>query len=1327
MPIDWTKLNTIFKKANKRYPNVPSIDGKTESHTQALLQIKEALDIAQRRSGDIRDSFVRVGELEELGLFDNIYQGRNLGNGKRVYKRTDESTQLKYHEFRTLVAGTNITLTQTDNTIEISSGNGSSGNTEVTYVGDIAHRCGDSSTSFTPNENPDVAEGDLCVWVVVFGERSNLSDMDPPGTTFINFPAGWSVLQPPMYINDSSAYSDASSRMGIFYRWLSAADINTLFTCTETATNRCNTVCSFALFFRDVDPTVPFGSFSQFNVTNTSLPMVFMPLPVFSTGQKVVNVFQHASSGVSILQNSNFPMSTNESKESEYKIGPLTVFGGGSIYFHGSVIPANIADDENLIEGETISDSIVLDFGNKWSAYFVDKTARTPGTYKTRLTAQTVSTEHYVEYEIDNLLEGFWYSAYALIQIDYGQNEGAWLSIIDPNGKERSLCCAMQGNYFISERAYLDPYNDRNTNWRGHYYGSSADGVSSEGGGWWWIQFKAMVAGTHKLRIYLQNSNGLYTVAGRTFNTSGVGIDIGHVGFRSGRYAPKFTYTPNGVVSAGQSRLTNQIGWMDDVDINRKGVAFVVNPRWDGGFPYSTMFENTDCVGQSGVVVSAIDGHITIHKPSGDGFGDDDSSTSGFRTERAVFPTMEGGAAGKYYAEVHFGDTGVDAIGGINSAAVGVQYMASDCGNGTASNQAGGLIEWYQTSIYDLARNILSAAGRINDNDIIGVAVDYDAGTATLYRNGVLAATTSMPTTGAYPTKNVPYTLFVATGFGGTAVVRLRPPFAYTPPSGHVEWDWYGNVDASPYLPGTTPTGGGARIIYVDESGVEKQRTLLGSGGIVVTQYQEYITIGDTPYTCSNRGNGHIVFAAKVGYDFQFKSLVAGVGIALSSTDNEVTIHSTAARYLTDLLDVDEPYPINGHYLKYTGSQWEGALPTLQELTDTNINVGTLSAGQVLTWSGTKWANAAPTGGGGGGGGGGPVYLNDILDVYCPYPNPGDVLTWTGYDWQCSPGTLDGLADVNAPSPDTGLPLVYNGTEWRSGNVTKVETFTVSGSPHTWNKDPKAKAVEVWCIGGGGGGGAGYLGAVSTNRGSGAGGGSAGISSWKFRAEDLPDTVTITVGAGGTGGVGRTGAAGAPTAAATAGGTTSFGTGAGQQFIAAGGGGAGASGAASTTASTGGTAGTAIMVSTGATGGTGDADAAGATGGTGIGCPGAGGGGAGSGTTNQVLSSGAGGASGSLTRALAGGTAIATVSNTNGTDGNPGQDSLSMTSGGSGGSGGGCGHSTTALNRTGGNGGKGGFPGGGGGGGGASTTNGAGTAGNGGNGGDGVCVVITYF
>lgn len=55
-------------KATRRYPSLPSPGDTVESHTVALRQMKEALEIHERRTKDLLASFVRLEELVDLDI-----------------------------------------------------------------------------------------------------------------------------------------------------------------------------------------------------------------------------------------------------------------------------------------------------------------------------------------------------------------------------------------------------------------------------------------------------------------------------------------------------------------------------------------------------------------------------------------------------------------------------------------------------------------------------------------------------------------------------------------------------------------------------------------------------------------------------------------------------------------------------------------------------------------------------------------------------------------------------------------------------------------------------------------------------------------------------------------------------------------------------------------------------------------------------------------------------------------------------------------------------------------------------------------------------------
>ncbi|MHC5059239.1 MAG: LamG-like jellyroll fold domain-containing protein, partial [Planctomycetota bacterium] len=55
---------------NKGYPSIPTVSGDVANHTLVLEALREAVSIHERRTANTDDSFVRLGELEELGVIN---------------------------------------------------------------------------------------------------------------------------------------------------------------------------------------------------------------------------------------------------------------------------------------------------------------------------------------------------------------------------------------------------------------------------------------------------------------------------------------------------------------------------------------------------------------------------------------------------------------------------------------------------------------------------------------------------------------------------------------------------------------------------------------------------------------------------------------------------------------------------------------------------------------------------------------------------------------------------------------------------------------------------------------------------------------------------------------------------------------------------------------------------------------------------------------------------------------------------------------------------------------------------------------------------------
>ena len=140
---------------------------------------------------------------------------------------------------------------------------------------------------------------------------------------------------------------------------------------------------------------------------------------------------------------------------------------------------------------------------------------------------------------------------------------------------------------------------------------------------------------------------------------------------------------------------------------------------------------------------------------------------------------------------------------------------------------------------------------------------------------------------------------------------------------------------------------------------------------------------------------------------------------------------------------------------------------------------------------------------------------------------------------QTATATTVDLYSVSLPA-QSGIVYV-EGEGWTvTGNSrpTNIQIFSASG---TWNKptsfNPGVVMARVWGAGGGGGGGS-SLATATVTKGGGGGGGGCFVERI-FRASDLGDTVSVTIGAGGSAGTGAT--AGGSGGDGGVGGNTTFG------------------------------------------------------------------------------------------------------------------------------------------------------------------------------------------
>ncbi len=63
-------MSALSTKANRLYPSLPNIDESLESHTAALMAVKDSIQTHERQDGNYLKSFVRFEELITLGIID---------------------------------------------------------------------------------------------------------------------------------------------------------------------------------------------------------------------------------------------------------------------------------------------------------------------------------------------------------------------------------------------------------------------------------------------------------------------------------------------------------------------------------------------------------------------------------------------------------------------------------------------------------------------------------------------------------------------------------------------------------------------------------------------------------------------------------------------------------------------------------------------------------------------------------------------------------------------------------------------------------------------------------------------------------------------------------------------------------------------------------------------------------------------------------------------------------------------------------------------------------------------------------------------------------
>ena len=142
---------------------------------------------------------------------------------------------------------------------------------------------------------------------------------------------------------------------------------------------------------------------------------------------------------------------------------------------------------------------------------------------------------------------------------------------------------------------------------------------------------------------------------------------------------------------------------------------------------------------------------------------------------------------------------------------------------------------------------------------------------------------------------------------------------------------------------------------------------------------------------------------------------------------------------INELADVTTGTISTGDVLTWSGSAWAatGATYYTNSDVDTHLNVSAASSGQILSWNGSDYAWVADQTGGGGGG----SYANSDVDSHLNVggASSGQILSWNGSDYawvadQTGGGGSYANSDVdthlNTSSASSGQILSWNGTDY---------------------------------------------------------------------------------------------------------------------------------------------------------------------------------------------------------------------------------------------------------------------------------------------------------
>jgi hypothetical protein len=300
--------------------------------------------------------------------------------------------------------------------------------------------------------------------------------------------------------------------------------------------------------------------------------------------------------------------------------------------------------------------------------------------------------------------------------------------------------------------------------------------------------------------------------------------------------------------------------------------------------------------------------------------------TASFNSTNQVCFSTFGVSNGKWYWEVNPSTTTEDMIGVANASATRSGYTGSDA-NGWSYYKTNG-------NKYNNATGTAYGATYAN-TDIIGVALDMDAGTLTFYKNNVSQGTAFTGLTG---------TLFPTLSTAGTGAAQSinfgQRPFTYTPPTGF-------KALCTTNLPNPTIRLGAQYFATSLYTGNGSTQSIVNNSNTTATTFQpDFVWTKSRSYV-----NSHRLFDA-----------VRGTQAVLYSnlTAAETTETGTLTAFNSNGFSLGSNGECNTNAATYAAWQWRAGVSAVSNTSGTitsTVDAGTTQGFSIVTYAGTG-ANA---------------------------------------------------------------------------------------------------------------------------------------------------------------------------------------------------------------------------------------------------------------------------------------------------------------------------------------------------------------------------------